>query len=121
MVNLSRGEFEELIHDALDSLPQEIQKKMENVEIVLEDEKENPYLFGLYHGVPQTRRGDHYFWVLPDKITIFKKTIERYARDRKHLAQIVRSVVRHEIAHHFGYSEEQLSRMKKADSRSGRE
>lgn len=105
---ISREEFEEMIHNSLDSLPKEIQEKMENVEIVVEDEVENPYLFGLYHGVPQTRRGNHYFWVLPDKITIFKKTIEKYARDKKHLAQIVRSVVRHEIAHHFGYSDEKL-------------
>lgn len=107
---LSNQEFEEMITSALDSLPEEIQKKLDNVEIVLEDEIENPHLFGLYRGVPQTKRGVYYSWVLPDKITIFKKTIERYARDKQHLAQMVRSVVRHEIAHHFGFSDEDLQK-----------
>ncbi len=107
---ITRSEFEEMINSALDSLPPEIQQKLDNVEIVLEDEIEAPHLFGLYHGVPQTKRGVYYSWVLPDKITIFKKTIERYARDRQHLSQIVRSVVRHEIAHHFGFSDEQLQK-----------
>ncbi len=110
MTSISREEFEELIHSALDSLPEEIQSKMDNVEIVLEDEVDNPHLLGLYQGVPQTRRGVYYSWVLPDKITIFKKTIERYARDKEHLKEMVQSVVRHEIAHHFGYSDEELDR-----------
>ncbi len=104
-------EFEEMIEQALESLPQELQKKMENVEIILEDEREaSPNLLGLYQGVPQTKRGIYYSWVLPDKITIFKRTIERYAKDKDHLTQLVRHVVRHEIAHHFGYSEEDLQK-----------
>jgi predicted Zn-dependent protease with MMP-like domain len=112
MISVTVEEFDKLITEALNSLPEEIQSKMENVEIVLEDEVDNPYLFGLYHGVPQTKRGNHYSWVLPDKITIFKKTIERYARSKEHLAHIVKSVVRHEIAHHFGYSDEELNHKK---------
>lgn len=108
---VTTAEFEQMIHQALDSLPSEIQQKMENVEIVLEDEVEaSPRLLGLYHGVPQTKRGVYYSWVLPDKITIFKKTIERYARNREDLERLVRHVVRHEIAHHFGYSDEELDR-----------
>jgi predicted Zn-dependent protease with MMP-like domain len=108
---VSNKEFEEMINQALDSLPSSIQQKMENVEIVLEDEIEaSPRLLGLYHGVPQTKRGVYYSWVLPDKITIFKRTIERYATSNEHLARIVRHVIRHEIAHHFGYSDEELER-----------
>ncbi len=104
-------EFEAMIERAVDSLPKEIQQKMENVEIVLEDEIEaSPYLLGLYQGIPQTKRGIYYSWVLPDKITIFKKTIERYAHDKDHLARLVQHVIRHEIAHHFGYSDEDLQK-----------
>lgn len=104
-------EFEQMIEQALESLPVDLQKKMENVEIILEDELEaSPNLLGLYQGVPQTKRGIYYSWVLPDKITIFKRTIERYAHDKDHLTQLVQHVVRHEIAHHFGYSDEDLQK-----------
>ncbi len=104
-------EFEQMIEQALESLPEDLQKKMENVEIILEDEVEaSPNLLGLYQGVPQTKRGVYYSWVLPDKITIFKRTIERYAQGKDHLTQLVQHVVRHEIAHHFGYSEEDLQK-----------
>lgn len=109
--DISTADFEQMIHNALDSLPLSIQQKMENVEIVLEDEREmSPHLLGLYQGIPQPKRGVYYSWVLPDKITIFKRTIERYAQSRDHLASIVQHVVRHEIAHHFGYSDEELQK-----------
>ncbi len=108
---VSNEEFERMIEQAVESLPLSIQEKMENVEIVLEDKIEaSPNLFGLYQGVPQTKRGIYYSLVLPDKITIFKKTIERYARGREHLTYLVQHVVRHEIAHHFGYSDEDLQK-----------
>ena len=109
--SVNNEEFEGMIAQAVGSLPAEIQGKMENVEIVLEDELEaSPNLLGLYQGVPQTKRGIYYSWVLPDKITIFKKTIERYARSKDHLTRLVQHVVRHEIAHHFGYSDEDLQK-----------
>ena len=108
---VSKQEFEEMILQTVAALPDYIREKMENVEIVLEDKVEaSPNLLGLYRGVPQTKRGVYYSWVLPDKITIFKKTIERHARSRDDLARIVKHVVRHEIAHHFGYSDEELDR-----------
>lgn len=110
---VTTAEFEAMIQQALDSLPTSIQEKMENVEIILEDEVEaSPRLLGLYQGVPQTKRGVYYSWVLPDKITIFKKTLEKYAQDRNHLASLVQHVVRHEIAHHFGYSDADLEKNK---------
>ena len=62
-------------------------------------------LFGLYEGVPRTKRGSGYSFVLPDKITIFQKPIEEAARDEEHLRRIVRDTVWHEFAHHFGIEE----------------
>jgi predicted Zn-dependent protease with MMP-like domain len=66
-------------------------------------------LLGLYHGVPLTRRGTSYGAVLPDKITIYRGPLERlYGGDPARLRAMIRHVVLHEFAHHFGISDEQL-------------
>jgi predicted Zn-dependent protease with MMP-like domain len=102
--------FDEYAQEALDSLPLELRERMSNVEIVVEDEP--PFgqpLLGLYQGVPLTRRGSQYGAVLPDKITIFRGPLERlYGQDRELLRREVRRVVLHEVAHHFGISDERL-------------
>ncbi len=111
---MNRGEFEKLIVEAVEALPKSIQKKMRNVAIVLENgEAPKGNLFGLYHGVPQTVRGVHYYAVLPDKITIYKKTIEESADGFEDLKKLVRRVVWHEIGHHFGFSEPAIRRLEK--------
>jgi predicted Zn-dependent protease with MMP-like domain len=83
---------------------------MSNVELVVEDEPPPGYpLLGLYEGVPLTRRGAFYAGALPDKITIFRVPLERlYGADPERLRREVRHVVLHEIAHHFGISDERL-------------
>lgn len=95
---------------ALDSLPDDLRKQMSNVELVVEDEPPPGYpLLGLYEGVPLTRRGAYYQGALPDKITIFRGPLERMSGgDPQRLAREVRHVVLHEIAHHFGISDERL-------------
>ena len=66
-------------------------------------------LLGLYQGVPLTRRGSSYGAVLPDKITIFRGPLMRlYAYDPERLRREVSRVVLHEVAHHFGISDERL-------------
>lgn len=111
---MARDEFEQLIVEAVEALPKSIQKKMKNVAIVLEDgEASGKNLFGLYHGVPQTARGVHYYAVLPDKITIYKKTIEDHSDGFEDLRRLVRRVVWHEIGHHFGFSETAIRRLEK--------
>ena len=102
--------FEEYARGALDSLPAELKAQMSNVEIVVEDEPPpGQPLLGLYQGVPLTRRGSYYGGVLPDKITIYRGPLERlYGRDEAALREQVRRVVLHEIAHHFGISDERL-------------
>jgi predicted Zn-dependent protease with MMP-like domain len=102
--------FEEYAREALDSLPPDLREQMSNVEIVVVDEPPaGQPLLGLYEGVPLTRRGGWYAGVLPDKITIFRGPLERlYGRDAERLRREVRRVVLHEIAHHFGISDERL-------------
>jgi predicted Zn-dependent protease with MMP-like domain len=104
------AEFEQLVTDALHSLPRALREEMSNVGIVVEPEP--PYgrpLLGLYEGVPLTRRGAFYNAALPDRITIYRGPLERlYGRDPERLAHEVRHVVLHEVAHHFGISDERL-------------
>jgi predicted Zn-dependent protease with MMP-like domain len=103
-------EFEESVAAALESLPADLRTAMSNVEVVVEDEPPaGEPLLGLYQGVPLTRRGTFYAGALPDKITIYQGPLERlYGRDPARLEREIRRVVLHEIAHHFGISDERL-------------
>ena len=103
-------DFEEVVRDALDSLPHELRASMSNVEIVIEEQPPAGLpLLGLYQGVPLTRRGAYYGAVLPDKITIYRRPLERlYGADHERLRREIRRVVLHEVAHHFGISDERL-------------
>ncbi len=107
---------------AIDSLPPEFQRKLENVDIVVEEwptpgqlrqaKHSHPtQLLGLYQGVPQTRRGERYGMVLPDKISIFQKSIEAQCRFGEEIEAKIEEVVRHEIAHHFGLDEKTLRKI----------
>jgi len=121
---MDREKFEELVKEGIDAIPERFLEKLDNVGIVVEDEpskeqikklKLGKYskLFGLYEGIPQTKRG-HYSGILPDKITIFRKPIEEVAFDEEQIKEIVKNTVWHEIAHHFGMDEE---RVRKAEKR----
>ena len=103
-------EFDEAVRDALESLPRELSEFMSNVEVVIEEEPPAGMpLLGLYEGIPLTRRGAFYGGALPDKITIFSGPLERlYGTDPERLRREIRRVVLHEVAHHFGISDERL-------------
>lgn len=106
--------FEQLINAAVEALPTSIQQKLSNVDIIVEEgESPNNSLFGLYHGVSQLARGSSYGMgpTLPDKITIWKGTIERFAGPEQNIPALVRRVVWHEIGHHFGFDEVQIRRL----------
>lgn len=116
---MQREKFEALVERAIDNLPPEFQRKLENVAIVVEDWptpgqlrqarlRRPGQLLGLYQGVPQTRRGRGYGLVLPDKISIFQKSIEAQCRFDDKIEAIIEEVARHEIAHHFGLDEKTL-------------
>ncbi len=111
---MDKDEFEKLVVEAVEALPKSIRKKMKNVAIVLEEgEAPGRNLLGLYHGIPQTQRGVNYYMVLPDKITIYKTTIEKSVHDIEELRRMVRRVVWHEIGHHFGFGEAAIARLEK--------
>jgi predicted Zn-dependent protease with MMP-like domain len=102
--------FDQLVTDALDDVPDDIRGLMTNVAVTVEDEPppgEN--LLGLYQGVPWGNRGPNYSGALPDKITIYRGPLERMSGgDPDRLRAEVRRVVFHEIAHHFGISDQRL-------------
>jgi len=104
------SDFELWVEQALDSLPRDLRASMSNVEIVVEEEPPGGApLLGLYQGHPLTRRSSSYAGVLPDKISIYRGPLERlYGADPSRLEAEVRRVVLHEIAHHFGISDERL-------------
>jgi len=103
-------EFEQSVQDALDSLPADLSGLLSNVAVVVEDEPPpGQPLLGLYQGVPLTRRSSWYAGVPPDKITIYRGPLERlYGDDAERLHREIKRVVLHEIAHHFGISDERL-------------
>jgi predicted Zn-dependent protease with MMP-like domain len=103
-------DFAGCVEAAIESLPDDLRGYMSNVAIVVAEEPPpGRRLLGLYEGHPLTRRGSSYSGVLPDRITIYRGPLERlYGRDATRLARETRRVVLHEIAHHFGISDERL-------------
>jgi predicted Zn-dependent protease with MMP-like domain len=110
---ISRVRFDELVAEAMDSLPDWVLARLENVEILVEDRppRREPNLLGLYHGIPLTKRGAGYAGVLPDTITLYRSTIERVARDEEHLRSLIAHTVEHEVAPFFGISDDRLRDM----------
>lgn len=108
MVHVDREEFEQLVADALDGIPDELGRLMTNVAVVIEDEAPEPGLLGLYHGVPLSERGEWYTGVLPDRISIYRDEVCRICATPEEVAAEVRTTVVHEVAHHFGIDDERL-------------
>jgi len=115
-------QFDKLVARAIDSLPAEFRERLENVDIVVADMptraqmknlkgKRGKMLLGLYEGVPLTERTLGYGFVAPDKITIFQKPIETVCRNDTQVVSEIQRVVRHEIAHHFGISDDRLEEL----------
>ncbi len=116
---LDRASFEALVVESLDSLPDHFREKLDNVEVVVEpyaDQQtlrlagvKNPMqLLGFYHGIPLTERSHGYTLVLPDKISIYQRPIEHVCHTPEAIRAQVRRTVLHELAHHFGISDDRL-------------
>jgi len=108
---ITRTRFEELVAEAIDGLPAWVLEAVDNVEVLVEDVPPpgQPDLLGLYHGIPLPRRGAGYTNVLPDTITIYRSTTMRVAGpDEERVRRQVARTVAHEVAHHFGISDERL-------------
>ncbi len=121
-MKLTRKEFERVVISALKDLPHSIKTRMENVDLVIEDqassdlleemEIESPLqLLGLYQGIPIHQRGFYYGNVLPDKITLFQHPIESVCKTKAEIEEKVREVVIHEVGHYFGLDEERLAEL----------
>jgi predicted Zn-dependent protease with MMP-like domain len=118
VVEVTRAEFERMVGDALDEIPEALASQLENVAVLVEDWPSRAQLarlgpgrtlLGLYEGVPLTVRGPlSYSGVAPDRITIFQGPLSQRARDVDELAAQVRVTVLHEIGHYFGMSDERL-------------
>lgn len=121
MSNIERARFARLVRRAVMDLPAEFGQRMRNVEIVVDDEPEpgrvadGRELLGLYEGVPLTERayGEPY---LPDRISIYRGPIQRMSASPRIQKKIVRDTVIHEIAHHFGISDERLAELGRGDA-----
>lgn len=124
---MDREKFERLVAKAVDSLPDEFRRKLENIDVVVENQptreqlaeaglKRGETLLGLYQGVSLTKRGGHYGMVIPDKITIFQKPIEAKCTNDTEVKAEIRRVVWHEIAHHFGIDDARLKQLERGKS-----
>jgi predicted Zn-dependent protease with MMP-like domain len=121
---MQRERFEQLVAEAIESLPDEFKEKLENVAVMIQDWptraqltsvglRYRDELLGLYEGIPLTTSGKNYATVLPDKVTIFRKPIELTYRSDERIVRGIAETVRHEIAHHFGISDARLTEMKR--------
>jgi len=119
---MDRERFEKLVANAVQALPKEFAVRLDNITVVVEEQptprqlvktrlKRGQTLFGLYEGVPQTKRGAYYGLVMPDKITIFQKPIETACRGDAEIMAEIQKVVQHEIAHHFGIGDVRLRQL----------
>ena len=113
-------DFAVLVEEALESLPEEFLERIENVQVDIEEwptredleaaglsRRDKYALLGLYHGVPLTDRGAYYM-AFPDRITIYQKPIEAQCSTPQEVRALVRRVVLHELAHHFGIDDDRL-------------
>lgn len=108
MEPMDEERFADLVDRALDSVPDELWERFDNVAVVVEDvHPEEPDLLGIYEGIPLTERGD-YGGVLPDRIAIYRVPLCAMCRDEEELVDEVRITVIHELAHHMGIDEDAL-------------
>lgn len=125
-MNISDEDFSTLISKALDELPREYIKGLDNVAITYDDEPtpeqrermrltDHTLLLGLYEGIPLTSRGSGYNLVLPDKITLFKNSLLEIASDSETLFEQIKRTLWHEIAHFYGLDHEQIDALQRAD------
>jgi predicted Zn-dependent protease with MMP-like domain len=110
VIDIPIERFEELVGETLDSLPALLGRKLDNVVVVVSDEF-RPDLFGLYEGIPLTRRSNYGSLAMPDRITIFRRTILDHAVDEAAAIEQLQRTVIHEVAHHFGISDGRLRQL----------
>jgi len=122
MRHMELERFEELVRRGLELIPEELAARMSNVDVEVQEMPgreqlistgvpDGHTLLGLYVGVPLTRRTSGYNMAMPDKIIIFQRPLEAISRSETDLVRRVRDTVIHEVAHHFGISDERLQQI----------
>jgi len=121
-VRLSREEFEALVEEALEQLPEEFRAALDNVAVMVEEEPsdedleeveidpgdpDRDELFGLYQGVPLPER-DSFYSALPDRVLVFRGPILRCCSSRREAIREIRETVQHELGHYFGLDEDEM-------------
>jgi predicted Zn-dependent protease with MMP-like domain len=121
-VKLPRKRFEALVLRALETIPDPIRARMDNVDVVIEDRptaaqraelemEPDEEIFGLYEGTPLIERGITADPLMPDKITIFQRPLEEACETDEEITEEVRRTIVHEVAHHFGFDEDRLAEL----------
>ena len=108
MFTVSPERFDEMVADAIESLPDELKSATDNVVVTVADRAPGGNLYGLYEGIPLTQRNNGYRMALPDRITIYQETICERCSSEEEVADRVRVTVVHEFAHHFGIGDARL-------------
>ena len=117
---MEEKKFRKLVTEAIDELPDSFKEKIDNLYVVVDDfpsrevlqgqRLKSPYaILGLYQGIPVKKRGVSYTNVLSDRITIYQKPIESLCKNDDGVKEKVKEVFRHELGHHFGFSEKELA------------
>lgn len=126
-MNLTDAKFNRLISRAMNELPQKYIEGLNNVAIVYADDPdehqrakahlgEHGLLLGLYEGIPMTKRGAGYTFVLPDKITLFKNPILAVVRNEAQLFEQIKRTLWHEIAHFYGLDHNRIDYLQRDQS-----
>ncbi len=120
---MDKNEIREEVARVLDKLPRQFRKQLHNVEIVVEErpgeelfldaglDPEHDTLYGLYQGIPLPDRSSLYPPILPDKITIFAEPLLEDFPDPDELREQIRVTVLHEIAHYFGFDDDEIDKL----------
>ena len=109
--DVSLERFEELVAEALDSIPDELARHVDNVVVRVKDVPPSPNLLGLYQGIPLTEREEYGGLVMPDRITVYRSSILAISETEEDVVEQVRTTVVHEVAHHFGIDDDRLDEL----------
>jgi predicted Zn-dependent protease with MMP-like domain len=108
VIEIEPARFDAMVERALDGLPEKFGDEMKNIAVTVQHEPGPPGLLGLYQGIPLTKRGSGYAGVLPDRITIYARSICAICNTEEQVAEQVRRTVIHEVGHYFGIGDERL-------------
>jgi predicted Zn-dependent protease with MMP-like domain len=108
VVDVPDDRFDQLVDDALASIPAELSRHIDNVAVFVEDRGASSDILGLYEGIPLTERDDYGGLAMPDRITIYRLPILARCRDEADVVREVRTTVIHEVGHHFGIPDSRL-------------